>query len=51
MDRVSEKLSVAKVTFGAEPKDYEVLEFIYRNYYHLHFSPEIETTVKETRKA
>lgn len=44
------KLSVAKVTFGAEPKDYEVLESINRNYYKLQFSPEIETVVKDTRK-
>ena len=47
---IDKKLSAAKVTFGAEPKDIEVLEFINRNYYHLHFSPEIETTVKETKK-
>ena len=33
------KLSVAKATFGVEPKDYDVLEFINRNYYHLQFSP------------
>ena len=44
------KLSAAKVTFGAEPKDYEVLEFINRNYYHLQFSPYVETVVKDTRK-
>ena len=44
------KLSVAKVTFGAEPKDYEVLEFINRNYYHLQFSPAVETVVKGTKK-
>ena len=44
------KLSVAKVTFGAEPKDYEVLELINRNYYHLQFSPAVETVVKDTRK-
>ncbi len=44
------KLSVAKVTFGAEPKDYEVLEFINRNYYHLQFSPAVEMVVKETKK-
>ena len=44
------KLSVAKVTFGAEPKDYEVLEFINRNYYHLQFSPTVETVVKDTKK-
>ena len=44
------KLSVAKVTFGAEPKDYEVLEFINRNYYHLQFSPAVEMVVKDTKK-
>ena len=44
------KLSVAKVTFGAEPKDYEVLEFINRNYYHLQFSPAVETVIKDTKK-
>ena len=44
------KLSVAKVTFGAEPKDYEVLEFIYRNYYHLQFSTVVETVIKDTKK-
>ena len=43
------KLSVAKVTFGTEPKDYEVLEFINRNYYHLQFSPAVETIVKDTK--
>ena len=44
------KLSVAKVTFGVEPKDYDVLEFINRNYYHLKFSPAVDTVVKDTRK-
>ena len=44
------KLSVAKVTFGAEPKDYKVLELINRNYYHLQFSPAVETVVKDNRK-
>ena len=44
------KLSAAKVTFGAEPKDYEVLEFINRNYYHLLFSPAVETVVKDNQK-
>ena len=29
---VDGKLSVCKVTFGAEPKDYEVLEFVLKNY-------------------
>ena len=44
------KLSVAKVTFGVEPKDYDVLEFINRNYYHLQFSPAVETVLKDTKK-
>ena len=40
-------LSVAKVTFGAEPKDYEVYEFILKHYYSLQFSPAVATVVKE----
>jgi hypothetical protein len=40
------KLSVCKVTFGAEPRDCEVWEFILRNYDKLKFSPAIETDVK-----
>lgn len=40
---VDGKLSVCKVTFGAEPKDCEVLEFILRHYYELKFSPAVET--------
>lgn len=27
------KLSVSKVTFGTEPKDYEVYEFLLKHYY------------------
>lgn len=47
-ERVSDgKLSVCKVTFGAEPKDYEVYEFILKNYYWLRFSPAVATDVKE----
>ena len=43
-----EKLSVCKVTFGAEPKDYEVYEFVLKNYYRLRFSSVVATDVKET---
>lgn len=47
-ERVSgERLSVCKVTFGAEPKDYEVYDFVVRNYYRLRFSPAVATGVKE----
>ena len=42
------KLSVCKVTFGAEPKDYEVYDFVLKNYYQLRFSPVVATDVKET---
>ena len=44
------KLSAAKVTFGAEPKDYEVNEFLLKYYYCLKFSPAVETAVKEEKK-
>ncbi len=48
-ERVSEgKLSVCKVTFGAEPKDYEVYDFALKNYDRLRFSPVVATDVKET---
>ena len=48
-ERVSEgKLSVCKVTFGAEPKDYEIYDSVLKNYYQLRFSPAVATDVKET---
>ena len=48
-ERVTEgKLSVCRVTFGAEPKDYEIYDFILKNYYHLRFSSAVATVVKET---
>ena len=48
-ERVSEgKLSVCKVTFGAEPKDYEIYDFVLKNYYRLRFSPAVVADVKET---
>ena len=50
-ERICEgKLSVAKVTFGAEPKDYEVEEFILKKYYSLRFSPAVAAVVKEVTK-
>ena len=44
------KLSVAKVTFGAEPKDYDVYQFILEHYYGLQFSPAVVAVAKETKK-
>ena len=47
-ERVSDgKLSVCKVTFGAEPKDYEIYDFVLKNYYRLRFSPAVATDVQE----
>lgn len=43
------KLSVAKVIFGAEPKDYEVYDFVLKHYYNLRFSPAVEVAVAEKR--
>lgn len=44
------KLSVAKVTFGAEPKDYEVYDFILMRYYNLQFSPAVVAFIRETKQ-
>ena len=47
-ERISDgMLSVCKVTFGAESKDYEIYDFILKNYYRLRFSPVVATDVKE----
>ena len=43
-------LSVTKMTFGAEPKEYEVYEFILKHYNKLRFSPAVATAVKEVKK-
>ena len=50
-ERISEKkLSVCKVTFGAEPKDYEIQKFIMKKYYNLIFSPSVDSEKKISRK-
>ena len=41
---------VAKVTFGAEPKDYEVLEYVQKYYVSLKFSPAVDTVVKDINR-
>lgn len=47
-ERISgDKLTVCKVTFGAEPKDSEVWDFILKHYYALKFSPAVETRVRQ----
>ena len=48
-ERISDgKLSVCKVIFGAEPKDYEIYAFVLRNHGRLKFSPAVEAEVKKT---
>lgn len=48
-ERVSEgRLSVCRVTFGAEPKDYETYDFVLKQYDRLRFSPAVAADVKET---
>ena len=47
-ERIEEnKLSVCRVVFGAEPKDYEVYDFILKNYSNLKFSSSIEVEIKK----
>lgn len=38
------KYEVCKITFGAEPKDYEVYDFILQNFDRLRFSPSMEVS-------
>lgn len=50
-ERIDEnKYEVCKITFGAEPKDYEVYDFLLKNWDKLKFSPPIETEVSQERK-
>lgn len=44
------KISVAKVTFGAEPKDYDVYQFVLEHYCDLRFSPAVAVVAKEEKK-
>ena len=43
------KLSAYRVVFGNEPKDYEIWDFILKNYYSLKFSPAVKVAVKDGR--
>lgn len=47
---IDDKLSVCKITFGAEPKDYEVHKFILRNWYKLRFSQAVDCDEKQAVK-
>lgn len=41
------KLSVCRIVFGAEPRDYEIYHFVLHNYYRLQFSPAVAAVEKE----
>ena len=41
---------VSKVTFGQEPKDNEIIQFILKNYNGLQFSPAVEVQTKQVSK-
>ena len=46
-ERISEgRLSVCKVTFGAEPKDYEMADFVLKNYYWLRLGTKSQQALK-----
>lgn len=50
-ERISEgRLSVCKIMFGAEPKDYEIFDFVLKNYAQLQFSPAVAADVKEAAR-
>ncbi|WP_374141706.1 YjdF family protein [Leptotrichia hongkongensis] len=43
-------LSVCKVTFGSEPKEYEIYDFILKKFYNLRFSDEMKLNFNEKAK-
>ena len=45
------KLTVTKITFYKEPKDYEIRDFILKKYNQLNFSPAVENVVIEKQKS
>lgn len=46
----NDQLQVCKFTFGAEPSDHEVLEYISRNWNKLKYSPSLEIETKVSSK-
>lgn len=44
------KYEVCKITFGAEPKDYEVYDFLLKNWHKLKFSPPVKAEKIEEQK-
>lgn len=48
--RCENEFFICKITFGAEPKDYEIKEFLLKNYYKLKFSNPVKVAIKEEKK-
>ena len=46
----NDNLSVCKVTFGSEPKEYEIYDFILKKFYNIRFSNEIKSNFGEKAK-
>ncbi len=44
------RYEVSRIVFGAEPKDYEVLDFLLTNWHRLRFSPSVEAAEVEQRR-
>ena len=49
-DFENDNLSVCKVTFGSEPKEYEIYDFILKKFYNLRFSNEMKSNFREKAK-
>jgi hypothetical protein len=50
-ERVSDgKLEVCKITFGAEPKDSEMHDYLLQNWKSLRFSPSVKSNTKQEAK-
>ena len=41
------RMTVCKIIFGPEPKDYEVYDWLLKNYYRLRFSPAVKAEAKK----
>ena len=50
-EQIVAKYEVCKITFGSEPKDYEVYEFLLKNWHKLKFSPPIQAEVAKSEKS
>ena len=46
----NDNLSVCKVTFGSEPKEYEIYDFILKKFYNLRFSNEMKSNFSKKIK-